>query len=172
MPTTDEDIRTSKKVRAADAVFSGGYHGEGNFDALSGRRKAPSLIVPRWIHYSLPDGVDATTFDIVLAGILHTAEIIAVEFIPEVVPAGGTKTFEIDVHKGNSSTAYATVLTAKPQATTGSTARAAIAGTIDATKKDFVAGDSLKLIGTAGGAGGTNVQGGVVSILLYEHGAA
>lgn len=174
MSSLDGDLilNGTGKLRAVDAVLASGYHSDANFDSLSGRRKASSLIVPRLITYSLPDGADATTFDIVLAGILQKAEIIAVQFIPEVVPAGGTKTFEIDVHKGNSGTAYATVLSGKPTATTGSTARAAIAGTVDATKKDFAAGDSIKLIGTAGGAGGTNVQGGVVTILLYEHGAA
>lgn len=159
-------------LRSVGAAVSSGYHADANFDSLSGRRKAPSLIVPRLITYSLPDGADATTFDIVLAGILNKAEVIAVQFIPEVIPAGGTKTFEIDLQKGNSSSAYATVLSGKPTASTSSTNRLAIDGTVNASLKDLAAGDSLKLVGTAGGSGGTNVQGGVITVLLYEHGAA
>lgn len=173
MPNFSDDISTPGVMRGGSAVFGIGVHGEANFDSsLTGRRKAQSLIVPRFLTFSLPDGADVTAFDFVLGGILFKSEIIAVQLIPEIVPAGGTKTFTVDLHKGNSSTAYATTLSGTAQATTGSTARAPILATIDSTKKDLAAGDSLKLVGTVGGAGGTNVQGGVITVLLYEHGSS
>jgi hypothetical protein len=167
----DLHLTGSGKFRAVDAYFASGYHNAGNFDPSTGRRLATSLIVPRLIEHRLADGVDVAAFDIVLAGFIHNAELIAVQFIPEVIRTVD-KTFTIDIHKGDASNNYATVLSATILANGSSVTRTPQLATVDPTKKDFAAGSSMKLIGTVGAGSGDNFRGGVITVLVYEHGAA
>lgn len=174
MAGVDGDWNVGGECRANTLHADNGIHGVSNFHSTSGRRKANSLIVPRFVEYRFADGADVATLDIVLCGILQSAELVEVQIIPEVAPNGGDKKYTVDIHKGNTATAYATVLSAAFEVSVAGTAanRKAQYASIDSTKKDFARGDSAKLVVTASGSTGNQGQGGGVVLKFYEHGAS
>lgn len=165
------DTRIDGEVAATTGRFSTGTHGEDKFDSDTKRALATRQIHEHKIDYRLPDGADVASFDIVFTTILQDCELIELVCTPEVAPTGGLKKFTVDVHKGDDVNAYATMLSTPLEISVAGSAanRKMQAATVNASLKDCVRGQTLKLIVIASGATGSQGQGGVITAKLREH---
>ena len=120
--------------------------------------------------YSQIGAADPTVGDFIVHRSYTPATVLAANVTPDAVPAGGTKTMVIDIKKSTGGGAWATILTGVTTLTTASTARTPVAISLSGTPT-LIAGDLLRISITAGGSGGTGVQGFLVDIVLAENGA-
>lgn len=172
--STTDYLTVYEEARIKSLRVETGEHAEANFDLLTKRRLATGVIHEHKSVYRFADGTDVATLDTVLDGILQNMEVIEVQVIPEVAPTGGDKKYTVDIHKGTPAVAYATILTAPLEISVAASSanRTAQYASIDSTKKDFVRGNSTKLVVTASGSTGSQGQGGVVIVKYREHPAA
>lgn len=96
-----------------------------------------------------------------------TGVIVSMDAIVQTKATGADRTVSVDLKKGNSAGAYATVLSAPASFTDGSTNRAPVSGTL--LDDDYVDGDSLELVVTVAGAAGNQAIGLTVTVWLREN---
>ena len=120
------------------------------------------------IAYNQADGSDVVTATVpvhIVRGATATIEDIEVVCVD--APSGaGDKTFTVDVHYGNASSALATVLSAPISYGTATADLTVVSGTLTTTA--LTAADTLVVIVTASGSSGTQGQGLIVNIALSE----
>jgi hypothetical protein len=119
------------------------------------------------IQYQQADGSDVATATVpvhIVRG--ATATIQDVEVVCVDAPEGGDKTFTVDVHYGNASSALATVLSAPISYGTANPDLTVVGGTLATSA--LTAGDTLVVIVTASGSSGNQGQGLIVNIALSE----
>ncbi|MCC7421368.1 MAG: hypothetical protein IT428_13875 [Planctomycetaceae bacterium] len=106
-----------------------------------------------------------------LSKVIHIArsagQVVAMEAIVQTKATGADRTIAVDLKKGNSASAYATVLSATANFTNGSTNRAPVSGTI--SDDDYVDGDSFQLDVAVAGAAGNQAIGLTVTVWLREN---
>lgn len=97
------------------------------------------------------------------AGVVQSIEA-AVSQLPT-----GDYTVTVDLQKSTAGGAFTTVLSATFDIDAADTVRVAVAGTVDSTKDDYVAGDIFRVVVTAAGASGTQAQGLNVTVFFEEN---
>lgn len=167
MPRFTDDVSTPAKVRANDAVFAGGYHGESNFDPLTGLRKAQSVIHETQFTYVVPAGTAVASISVPVYGCEEVTEVVSVQAVP-VAPPTGDYQYAIKLEAGNAATPYASVQTADLVVNSGSAARTPQNASLDSTKTTRADGDSLQLTITASGASGAQGTGLVVTVIVRK----
>ena len=121
-----------------------------------------------YLNYTQPTGtaVVAETRGLSIIRVA-TGTIVAVEAV--VIGAGATgadRTVNVDVQKGNQSTAFATVLSSTILFNNASTLRAVSAGTLSVTS--LADNDQLQVVVTVAGAAGNQAQGLLVTVTVDE----
>ncbi|HZT79628.1 MAG TPA: hypothetical protein VFA26_05385, partial [Gemmataceae bacterium] len=86
--------------------------------------------------------------------------------ITEAVATGADRTVTLDLQKSTGGSAFATILAAPVQFTSGSALRAVSAAVISSAS--LTAGDVLRLVVTAGGSAGAQAQGLAATVTLRE----
>jgi len=106
--------------------------------------------------------------------IIHIAKyagiVASVEAVADTVPDGASvdKKVTIDVQKSTGGAAWASILTATFDIDDGETDKVAVAGTLDAAKDDYSAGDIFKVVVTVSGSTGNQAQGLCVTVFFEE----
>jgi hypothetical protein len=96
-----------------------------------------------------------------------TGTLVAVEAaVIGAVATGGDRTVNVDVQKGNQSTAFATMLSATILFNSSSTLRAVSSGTLSVTS--LADNDQLQVVVTVAGAAGAQAQGLLVTVTVDE----
>jgi hypothetical protein len=100
------------------------------------------------IHYAQAGGTAVVTQTWPIHTMRAAGSLIAVEVTPIVAPTGGDRAFTIDVQKGNTATAFATMLTAPVTINSSDTSRTPEVGAVSGggTLAD---GDTLQIVATA-----------------------
>jgi hypothetical protein len=171
MPQYSDDVYTPGYVRASDAVILNGPHGQNNFEP-NGRRSPGSLVVPIPLTFQVPAGTTLADATYPIFTAPFPCKVISVDVTPINKPTGDYTT-TVDIHKGNGSTAYATILTGDVTLSNASANRTAQAASLDSAQVNLNAGDSLVGVvdattGTTGGQG-SGLQ---VTVLVHMQGAA
>ena len=96
-----------------------------------------------------------------------TGTVVGVDVACSTAPTGGDKAFTVNVHKGNQSTAFATILTGNISYSSSQANRQVVSGTLVGSPT-LADGDTLRVIVTTSGSTGSQGQGLVVAITLRE----
>lgn len=145
----------------AGAISNAGIAGAADIDATK-------LEHQHSLNYQQANGtavVAATQGLFICRGL--TGTIVAVQAaITGLIATGGDRTVDVDVKKGDASTAYTTVLSAPIQFTNADALRTPKAGTVSVTSMDV--GDSLIVAVAVAGAAGNQAQGLQVTVTVRE----
>jgi len=145
--TVDEnDLKTTALLPAAKLVT--------RFPVVCGRQAPGTDVVAKTEH----------AFTAKFAGIITH-----VEANTTTAPTGGDKKFTVDVKKSTGGGAFATILSATFDVDNGEADMVATAGTLDAAKDDYVAGDLFETIVTVSGSTGSQGQGMSITLWAQEN---
>jgi len=128
-----------------------------------------SKLVTRFPAYAAQaDGTDVAA----QTDVIHVAKfagiVTSVEAVCSTAPTGGDKKLTIDVQKATAGGAWATILSATFDIDNAEADRVATAGTLDAAKDDYVAGDIFQVVVTISGSTGAHGQGLNVTVFFQE----
>jgi hypothetical protein len=118
--------------------------------------------------YQVAGGADVAAVNQIIHRAYKAGTVLAAYATPDAVPAGGTLSITIDIHKSTGGGAWATILSSTTTISSAGTARTPIAMSLSGTPA-LIAGDLLKVIITVAGAAGTNVQGLLVDVDIAEN---
>lgn len=167
------NVRVEKEIAAQSGRFQSGKHAEDQFDPVTGRRLATTVIHERVFHYEQPSGVDVASESRVIGTLHQDAEIVEVAITPEVKPshaAGGTdKTYTVNVLLGNATTAFTSILSGGTAIVIDSTDVNRTTQFIVPTTTAGERGDQIKVTVTASGSTNTQGQGLSVAVKVREH---
>lgn len=127
---------------------------------------ASKVIHRHAIRYAQASGSDVASATQLVHTFRNTATIVAVEVVTSTAPTGGDKAFTVDVQLGNSSTAFATILSSPVTVNSSTSSRAVTLGTLSTSAA--ADNDTLQVVIAASGTTGSQGQGVLVSVWVSE----
>jgi hypothetical protein len=158
-------------MNAATLTARGGKHGEDKFDA-NGRRKADSVVHEQILRYEQPSGTSVVAESRVIGSLFADAMAVELAIVCENRPdgsGGDPRKFTVDVHKGNQSTAFASILPGGTPITVDVDVPDRQVQFVVPTTTTGARGDQIKVTVAVSGTTGTQGQGLQVSIKYREN---